>query len=143
MNEIVRQAEAALRRHAAPALRLRELLRLVRTRTSDRTLDARLLLTLLEEHPDRFRVLDPWQGPWRLAGIAGDTGEGAEDPWVVLVTDPGEQDLADPRLAARLRESVRWMARGIDPRARRELIRWHAMMIAAEDARALLVRRAA
>ncbi len=144
MNQVLRHAEAALRQHPAPALRLQELLGLVRASTRERTLDAPLLRTLLEAHPDRFRLLDPWQGPWRLSGIDKDHGEGGgSDPWVVVVTDPGDQDLDEPHPASRLRESVRWMARGVDPRARRELIRWHALVLAARGAREMLARRAA
>ncbi len=143
MHEILHHAETALRRHPAPALRLHELLRLVRESTSNQSLDGRLLRTLLEEHPERFRILDPWQGPWRFAGIARDAGEEGDDPWVVVITDPGDQDLVDPRPAARLRESVRWVARGVDPRSRRELARWHALMMASGEARVILLRRAA
>jgi len=143
MNQVLRHAEAVLRQHPAPALRLQELLGLVRASTKERTLDARLLRTLLEAHPDRFRLLDPWQGPWRLSGIDADRMQRGSDPWVVVVTDPGAQDLDEPRPAARLRESVRWMARGVDPRARRELIRWHALVLAARGAREMLARRAA
>jgi len=143
MNQVLRHAEAALRRHPAPALHLQELLGLVRASSDERTLDAPLLRTLLEAHPERFRLLDPWQGPWRLSGVGADPGERSGDPWVVMVTDPGDQDLAGPRPAARLRESVRWIARGVDPRARRDLIRWHTLVLAERGAREILARRAA
>lgn len=143
MDEVLRHVEAALRRHPAPAVRLSELLALVRSSTSDRALDARLLRKLIEGHPERFRILDPWRGPWRTSGLDR-SGEGpGDDPWVVVVTDPADQHLAGPRLTTCLRESVRWMARGVDVRSPRELVRWHMLAIAESTSRGSILDLAA
>ncbi len=64
MNPIAECAAQTLLHHPHPALRLSELLQLVAERV-DRGLDPGRLRTLLEEHPETFRLLDPWSGPWR------------------------------------------------------------------------------
>jgi hypothetical protein len=143
MDEVLRHVESALRCHPAPAVRLSELLALVRSGLSPRALDARLLRTLLEGHPDRFRILDPWRGPWRTARLSPPLEGGNGDPWVVVVTDPADQNLEASCLAARLRESVRWVGRSIDPRSTRELVRWHALALAERDVRPRVLKRAA
>ena len=142
MHPIASCAERTLREHVHPALRFSELIELV-AELMDRTLDVPRLRAILQGHPDRFRILDPWQGPWR--SVVGDhvaeaRGHGA---WVVLVTDPGDPP-AEPRAAAvKLRESVRWLARGIDPRSATEVSRWYAIALAERAAREAVVRRAA
>ena len=47
-----------------PALLLGELVELIAT-SVDRGLTAARLRTILEDHPDTFRILEAWQGPWR------------------------------------------------------------------------------
>ncbi len=143
MDEVVRHAEAALRCHPAPAVRLSELLSLVRSRMCDRALTVALLRTVLEARPHEFRILDPWRGPWRAARPPRSGQDEEGDAWVVVVTDPGDQDLPQPRLSRRLRESVRWVARGVDPRSSRELVRWHLLVVAEMDVRDALRLRAA
>jgi hypothetical protein len=110
MDALVRSAENVLRRHAAPALRLSELLGHVRADTGLRTLDQDRLRGVLETRPDRFRLLDPWRGPWRFVRRASATARGT-DPWVVVVGDPGHEGGAQegrPRPDRRLSASVRW-----------------------------------
>ena len=130
MNPIALCAEQELRAHTHPALRLFELLDLVAERI-DRSLDAARLRAVLEEHPDRFRVLEPWCGPWRPG--AADRGRRP---------DPGDPPEA-PRTALKLRESVRWLGRGVDPRSSIEVSRWYAIVLAERAAREAVVRRAA
>jgi hypothetical protein len=43
----------------------------------------------------------------------------------------------------RLRESVRWLGRGVDGRSALEVSRWYAITLAERDARAALVRMTA
>lgn len=140
MNPIAICAESTLRAHTHPALRLSELVSLVAPRI-DRGLDAERLRAVLEEHPDRFRVLEPWTGPWRAEAPALDShcGEGA---WVVAITDP-EDPPEGPRTALKLRESVRWLSRGVDPRSTREVSRWYAIVLAERAVRSAVARRAA
>ena len=140
MNAILVQAEAALRDHPDPALRIGELLELVRG--SDRTMSAARLRALLEDHPTVFRVFEPWRGPWRRRDDRRAAPTGEEEAWVVLVSDPtGGRD--NPAHLTRLRESVRWLSRGVDPRSASDLGRWHAIVLAERAIRRKVGRDAA
>jgi hypothetical protein len=139
LDTILLSAEAALRRNAAPALRLGELLLVVRADTRDVTLGEERLRSALESRPDRFRVLDPWRGPWRFVGPSH-SGE----PWVVVVGDPGDRDARAANSPAHtLRESVRWLGLTVDQGSHREVGRWHAIAVAEPGAREMVRRRAA
>ena len=141
MNEIVQSAERLLREHPHPALKLSELHELVAERF-DRSLDPQRLRALLEEYPQLFRVLDPWRGPWRpTRGPA--SGSASRDPWVVVVTDPGAGDQPTRHTTMRLRESVRWLSRDVDPRSAHEVSRWYAIVLAERAARRVIERWAA
>jgi hypothetical protein len=141
MNPIAVFAESALREHAHPALRLRELVDVVSQRV-DRTLDGTRLRAILESYPDRFRILDPWRGPWRsLLGAHPDGALGC-DVWVVAVAPP-DRPPGGPPVAVKLRETVRWLGRGIDPRSPREVSRWYAIALAERALRDAVARRAA
>jgi hypothetical protein len=141
MHLIASVAESALRHHVHPALRLAELVALVAPRV-DRTLDQARLRAVLEAYPDRFRLLDPWHGRWATAARWGDHAGPDIDVWVVAIAEP-----RDPppgiRAAHKLRESVRWLGRGIDPRSPGEVSRWYAIALAERAVREALVRRAA
>jgi hypothetical protein len=142
MDPIVHCAEHTLRQSEHPALKLSELLESV-SEIVDRTLDAGRLRAILEGHPDRFRILEPWRGPWR--GTAGTlmAREGTGEAWVVAVTYPdGPPNGAGP-VAIKLRESVRWLARGVDPRSPAEVSRWYALAMSERAVRTALARRAA
>lgn len=136
MDPILSAAESALRRHPAPAVRLGELLRALRAELARPSLDAHALRALLESRPDRFRVLDPWKGPWRLVADRSRT-DGTSEPWVVVVSDPGgdAHRPVDGSLPARLRTSVRWMALGVDGASTREVARWHGLALGEGSAR--------
>lgn len=150
MNAIAHCAEAALHATPHPALRLSELLELVAER-AHRSLTPEGLRAILEERPDRFRILDSWRGPWRTPDPGADdpTGLGrphrdrdAADAWVVAVADP-ETPPDTPGPALRLRESVRWIGLGIDGRSRMEVSRWYAIAMAERETRRAVARRAA
>ena len=113
MNTIAMHAESALRSTPHPALRLTELLDVL-SGPYDRGLTAARLRSILEDHPERFRILESWRGRWRAGD---DPGESADHTWVVGVTEPGEPP-DTPKTALRLRESVRWLGRGLDGRSR-------------------------
>jgi hypothetical protein len=141
MNPIAACAQRALREHPHPALRLSELVELISARI-DRSLDAKRLRAELECHPDCFRLLDPWRGPWQTLRPADEDNDRTRDVWVVAVNDSGGGDgPAGPAL--KLRESVRWLGRGVDPRSPHEVCRWHAVALSERAARAALTRRAA
>ncbi len=141
MNPIAAFAETALREHAHPALRLYELVDLVAQRV-DRSIDRTRLRAILESYPDHFRILDPWRGPWRsVLSLDAHAGR-ACDVWVVAVTPP-DRPPGGPPVAVKLRETVRWLGRGIDPRSPREVSRWYAIALAERALREAVVKRAA
>jgi len=142
MDPIAMCAERTLRQSEHPALKLSELLESV-SEILDRTLDAGRLRAILETHPERFRILEPWRGRWRSTTGTMLAKEGPGQAWVVAVSDPdAPPDGAGPA-AIRLRESVRWLARGLDARSPAEVSRWYALAMCERGARSALVRRAA
>jgi hypothetical protein len=141
MHPIAAFAEGALREHTHPALRLRELVELVTCRV-DRSLDGSRLRAILETYPDRFRILDPWRGPWRSVLGADEDATLACDVWVIAVVAP-DRPPEGPPVAAKLRETVRWIGRGIDPRSQREVSRWYAIALAERALREAVTKRAA
>lgn len=140
MNPVVACAETTLRQHPDPAVRLTELLRSVAPIT-DRSLTAGRLRSMLEDHPERFRILDSWDSRW----LEPESNVPSERAWVVSLspgTDPpdGEPSAGllreagvDPgradggRTDRLLRESFRWVSRDIDVRSRLALSRWSAI----------------
>ena len=139
MNPIAACAEEALRAHPHPALRLSELVEIVADRV-DRGLEPARLRAALEDHPDRFTILEPWSGPWRGVdhpGLARPAGE----PWIVGVTVP-DSGPDTPPFALKMRESVRWLSRGVDPGSSIGVSRWYAIVLAERAARAAVARRA-
>jgi hypothetical protein len=140
MNTIALRAEAALHAHPHPALKIPELLDLI-ANDVDRSLTAERLRSILQSHPDRFRILEAWTRRWK--STHADDGDSVIDrTWVVAIADRGDPP-DGPRSVMRLRESVRWLGRGIDGRSALEVSRWYAITLAERDARAALVRTAA
>jgi hypothetical protein len=143
MEAILEAAEAVLRQDGAPALRLSELLRPVRARTRQLGLRADDLRRVLESDTQRFRVLDPWRGPWRHLE-ANDIPGDVCDPWVLVVRDPGG-DGARPESDGperRMGESVRWLGLGVDPLSPRDVSRWHCVALAERSVRGDLAKAA-
>ncbi len=128
MHPIAVCADAALRQHVHPALRLQELVDLIAGRV-DRTLDAARLRSILAIYPESFRLLDPWHGRWTIAADPDqDEPDLCIDVWVVGVSEGAPPPGAPTAL--RLRESVRWLARGVDPRSPTDVGRWYAIALA-------------
>ncbi len=141
MHPIAEFAEGTLRKHPDPALRLGELVELLAERF-DRTLNAARLRGILEAYPERFRLLDPWCGRWGSAIPGGRRQiDPAVDVWVIGVSEcdppPGASS------AVKLRESVRWLARGVDPRSSTDIGRWYAIALAERALRRAAHRHAA
>lgn len=134
MNPIAHHAESVLHTTPHPALRLCELLDALVERAG-RSLTLDRLREALEAHPDRFRILETWQGPWQVNERPGSYA------WVVAIESP-DVPPDEPPAALRLRESVRWVALGMDPRSRMEVSRWYAIAVAEREARRALVRQA-
>lgn len=143
MNPIARCAESALHATPHPALRLTELLDLIADRVG-RSLTPARLRAILEDRPDRFRILDSWKGPWRVREPSHRRGSSRPEPdaWVVAVGSP-DHPPDTPMPALKLRESVRWVGLGLDGRSRIEVSRWYAIALAERAAREAVVRRAA
>ena len=141
MDPIVSCAERVLLDSAHPALRLSELLACVAEHI-DRTLDAARLRFILGSHPERFRILDPWKGSWHDPD-ATSAHDSCGDTWVVAISEPGAPPDGAGPVEVGLRESVRWLARGVDARSRTEVGRWHAIAVSARDVRSEPPRRAA
>lgn len=129
MEHVLSAAEQILRASGAPALRLTALLDELRATTGERSLQAGRLRSLLEGRPDRFRVLDPWRGPWRP--VAQTDAEDQGEPWVVAVRDGGDVTAAyaSPRLVRRIRECVRWLGLDLDAASARRVVRWQALLL--------------
>lgn len=159
MNPIATCAASFLEGHPHPALRLSELLPAVADQ-ADRSLTLDRLRQSLSEHPESFRLLDPWKGPWRFAEsvpseIAGfRTGtnpaigsrtdaERTGDIWVVLLKDASRALGPSTDSHLTLRESVRWLARCIDTRSPLSVSRWYAIALAERESRRALARRSA
>jgi len=142
MDPIVSCAEQVLRESTHPALLLSELLESVAERV-DRTLKAPRLRGLLEAHPERFRILEPWKGVLAAGAGALLAREGVGDAWVVAITLPEPPPDGDPVAAVVLRESVRWLARGVDCRSGMEVARWSSIAVSEREVRKELLRRAA
>lgn len=137
MNPIATCTEHFMAVHPHPALRIGEILAPVADRV-DRSLTAGRLKSALAEHPETFRLLDPWQGPWRVH--AESTPATEADVWVVLLSGmSGEGTAGGP--VTTLRESVRWLARGIDPRSSLSVSRWYAIALAERESRRAIAKR--
>jgi hypothetical protein len=146
MDRIAQAAEDVLLGHPHPALRLAELLEVL-TEHVDRTLNEERLRRSLEGHPGHFRILEAWRRRWpTVASETDSTGRhGLALPehrgaWVIAVYGPP----GPPGRSAsdiRLRESVRWLGRGVDDRSRLAVGRWYAIAVAERDARRVIARR--
>jgi len=140
MEAIMNHAEEVLRQHAAPAMALIELHRQLRVRRPAFAPSCVSLRVMMENCPDRFRVLDPWRRPW--VGPRDERGGEAVDVVVMTITRGSSSDgLLAP--GERLRESVRWIARAVDVRSPGNVGRLYALLLAEDGARPLLTRRAA
>lgn len=154
MNPIATCAATFMEGHPHPALRLGELLPPVADHV-DRSLTLDRLRQSLAEHPDAFRLLDPWAGPWRSAGKvrsevstvprrqARRDDDQAGDVWVVWLRDArgAGGPSGEPHLT--LRESVRWLAKCIDTRSPLSVSRWYAIALAERESRRALARKSA
>lgn len=129
MEHVLSAAEQILRASGAPALQLHALLDELRATTGDRSLQAPRLRSLLEGRPDRFRVLDPWRGPWRA--VARPEAPARGEAWVVAVRDHGDASGAGgpARLLRRLRECVRWLGLELDTTSVGRVVRWQTLVL--------------
>lgn len=155
MDALADRAARAASRHPAAALSLGELARLVQD-TGARVPEP-VLLRALASDPTRFRVIDPWRGPWARLRVDRRTGhlprsrsrdgsfdgcEGLLDgPRVVTFPrgptwSPGP---AGPALA-RMRRTLVRLGWTVDERSPTDLARWHRLVLEGARLRRGLVR---
>ena len=152
MDALVERAARAAGRHPAPALRLRELATLVQE--SGASVSDTVLLRALAADPGRFRLVDPWKGPWcRLRGLrrggAGPLGgagrlpshppELVDGPRVVpapggTAWTPGPAGAA----VTRLRQTMIRLGWRVDLASSTDLARWHRLVLESTRVRARL-----
>lgn len=152
MESLPDVARRILDRHPAPALPFRALHRRVAAARAGPTPTRRFLLARIRSQRHRFRILDPWRGPWRtLAGGAGAPASDAPvrralrdvglvfDPWVLAADREGV-----PRRSSsvtdgdRLRTTLVHLGREIDGDSPAALARWILLL---REERALRRRR--
>ena len=141
MNPLASHAQAILRDHPHPALPLHELLEMIAERF-DRGLDSARLRAVLKEYPEAFKLVEPWNGPWLFLDPSG-ADHPCDEMWVVLLTPPDSRAIGHDPTVWTLRESVRWLARDLDPRSRADVSRWYSIVMAEREARLRLQGRAA
>lgn len=112
--------------------------------TVDRSLTAGRLRPILERHPESFRVLDALPGTWRASANDPEGGSEMQYTWVVVLGLPQPADREDEplpsfRTALRMRESVRWLARGLDGRSRVDSTRWDVIARAERATREIVL----
>ncbi len=118
MLSLIAHIEEVLRSHATAAIPLEELLRIL-LEEHDRTLDLERLRMTLLDHPGRVRLVDS------ITTLACG-GAVHRRSWVVSVALPDSRDFGrHPR--ERMRESLRWVARGLDHRSTLAVSRWEAL----------------
>lgn len=148
METLLDRATRVARHHPAPALPLDELRRLVRG--SGVVVREEALLRALARKKDRFRVVDPWRGPWTElrppvgtpADVAGSDPAGERvalsrsfgQPWVVV--RPRKTDEEDgSAVLRRLRWTVAHLGWEVDDRSVRDMTRWCRLLNEADRVR--------
>lgn len=149
MDALVDRATQAATRHPAPALRIRDLAHMVQQ--SGAGVSDTVLLAALRRDPGRFRVIDPWRGPWStlretpLSSI--DPGARPKDdrPPLVdgprLVPAPGSKAWSPGRSAPavqRMRQTMIRLGWRIDDSSPIDLARWHRLVLESGRVRAKL-----
>ena len=152
MEPMLEQTARILFRHPAAALPLRSVAREVQRETPGPGPELHFLLKVLEEHPARFRVVNPWLGPWtsmepgRSEDYAGYRGRLQEDgllagPWIVALEHPAAgSSIDEDGTAARLRESLHAVVRSVDEGSTASLARWLGLVREAARVHPILLR---
>jgi hypothetical protein len=147
MDTLVDRAARAASRHPSPALRVSELARMVQG-SGTGVPDSVLLRALLAE-PGRFRLIDPWRGPWSTLrehprGARTDLAlPNADRPRTLvdgprLVPEAGEKRWTPgPGAAAadRMRRTMIRLGWRIDDASHVDLARWHRLVLESTRAR--------
>lgn len=144
MHLLYQRIEQHLEGSSLGALPLEELVRRLQQDPIGPHVDVRTTIAEMERWPDKFRIVNPWDGGTGVhatrgvmvresgrRGRVGLPGEPDVSPvWAVLVSavlaNPARPPLRGRprRVAGLVRESVLHLARAIDPRSIRALARW-------------------
>ena len=141
MDALVDRAAQAAARHPAPALRIRDLALMVQQ--SGAGVSDAVLLAALMGHPRRFRLVDPWRGPWstlrkdpRATGDPGDSQRRGHPSSLLdgprLVPAPGGKAWSPGRTAPtmhRMRQTMIRLGWHIDESSPTDLARWHRLVL--------------
>lgn len=137
----------AVARHPVPALSSAELHELVRRETGGPIPGPELLVQRIRHQPERFRVLDPWRGPWRPLRSGSRlrpvpacplAGAGIGSGWWVVPGGEGSAEAEPDRLCRTLRQTLASLGRGVDGESVTALTRWVGMVLEARATRAWL-----
>lgn len=123
-------------------------LRLLMEAESGTPHDYEHVLRCLSARPARFRMLDPWRGPWRTCEprpprFAPTDSDAliSNGPWVLLLDPPQEVGLDPP--VRRLQESLAAAGRGVDTDSATAMARWVRITLEGERAVSMLHHRKA
>jgi hypothetical protein len=135
MENLADQAERALARHPAPALTLSELVRLIRG--AGTVVTEPVLLRALEAESKRFRIVDPWEGPWASFLAAADwMKEGRSRDVLVIGRSVSAREgspMPSSPVLQRLRDTVVHLGLSLDVDSASAVARW--ILVVAEHAR--------
>lgn len=133
MESLPDVAYRILARHPAPALPFRELHRQVALARAGPTPTAGTLLARIRSRRRRFRILDPWRGPWEVLRSRPDDATRralrdaglALEPWVTTADPDGRaQPGAAGSTVPLLRTTMHHLSLAIDPDSASALARW-------------------
>lgn len=145
MRTILESARAVLDRDPSPALPLSELHRLLARERSGPVPGPATLLERMRARPDLFRVVEPWDGAWRLL-VGRDVpyrrrlgASGLElEPWVAAVRAHAGETGGRADLEGRIRAGLHHLGGSLEPGSRVARVRWVAMVRQARRTRARL-----
>ncbi len=125
-------AEQILQRLTVPALRLDRLADAVEQGSGASVGGHAVLLQELRARPERFRILNPWIGPWRTA-MRRQEGGGFL-PWVIALRGPRTPRASGCRSLESMTESLRAIAARLDPGCPTSVARCLGLLVAGREA---------
>lgn len=152
MHQTPDRVARAMRDRPAPAVTLGELVRTLAEDGRGPGPDPQGLVNALRRCPDRFRVFDSMRGPWAATDQWLRPAQYVEplleqgvacEPWIValedLAFDAVDDSSPQDTLSRRTRQSLVWLARGVDEGSPAAVNRWCRLL--GEDRRFQAHRR--
>jgi hypothetical protein len=131
MRQNAEVAEQILQRLTVPAVRLDHLAEAVEQRSGASVGGHHVLLQELRARPDRFRILNPWIGPWRTA-MRRHEGPGFL-PWVIALRVPRTPRGPGCRSLVSMTESLRAIAARLDSDCPSSVARCLGLLVAGRE----------